>query len=284
MKKFFVLLLLIPLLLSAQTPGAPRTPRFKNVIWVVFENKNYSTSLAQPIFRAFADRGISFSQMVAETHPSQGNYIAMIGGDVMGVSGISGDNPVNLNASHLGDLLEKNRMDWRVYAENYPGNCFTGATSGLYARKHVPFISFTNVSSSPQRCGKIVEFSGFQSDWSNHRLANFNMVIPNLENDAHNTDMNFAGLWFDKTFSQSLNDPRLMQDTLFVVTFDESESYFGANQIYTALISPNLPQKITIKDKHDHYSLLKFLEDEWQLGNLGRKDLSAKVINELKAR
>ena len=74
-----------------------------------------------------------------------------------------------------------------------------------------------------------------------------------------------------------------MQDTLIVVTFDESDSIFSANQIYTTLYSPNLPQKITVKDKHNHYSLLKFLEDEWQLGNLGRNDLTAPVIKELKA-
>ena len=266
---------------SAQMRNPVQTSRFKNVIYIVFENKKFSTSIAQPIFKAFADRGVNFTQMMAETHPSQANYIAMVAGDLLGVGG---DGNVNLDKSHLGDLLESKGMDWRIYAEDYPGNCFLGATSGKYARKHVPFISFTNVQTSPQRCGKIVNFSGFQSDWSNHRIANFNMIVPNLDSDGHDTDINFAAQWFDKTFGQALNDSRLMEDTLFIVTFDESEGIFSTNQIYTALISPHLPQKISIKDKHNHYSILKFLEDEWQLGNLGRKDTSAAVIRELQAR
>lgn len=253
-------------------------PRFKKVIWIVFENKNYATALAQPIFKAFANQGIQFAHMMAETHPSQGNYIAMIAGDTLGVFG---DGNVNLNATHLGDLLENKGLDWRVYAEDYPGNCFTGKTAGKYVRKHVPFLSFVNVQNNPQRCAKIVDLTGFQSDWDNHQLAHFNMIIPNLDNDGHDTDIHFAAQWFDQTFSKSLQDPRLMEDTLIVVTFDESESYFRPNQIYTALFSPQLPQKITIKDKHNHYSLLKLIEDEWQLGNLGRKDLSAPVIKEL---
>lgn len=280
MKYFFVICLFLPTLLQAQSILPAPTPRFKNVIWLVFENKNYTTTLAQPIFKAFADQGIQFSKMMAETHPSQGNYIAMVAGSTLGVFG---DGNVDLEASHLGDLLENKGMDWKVYAEDYPGNCFTGRASGKYVRKHVPFISFNNVQKNPQRCAKIVDFSGFLEDWSNHRIANFNMIIPNLDNDGHDTSVNYAAEWFDKTFSQAFKDPRLMQDTLIVVTFDESDSIFSANQIYTTLYSPNLPQKITVKDKHNHYSLLKFLEDEWQLGNLGRNDLTAPVIKELKA-
>ena len=57
---------------------------------------------------------------------------------------------------------------WRVFAENVPLGCYTGATasggpdgSGTYARKHEPAISFTGISSEPTRCAKITDFSHF---------------------------------------------------------------------------------------------------------------------------
>jgi hypothetical protein len=253
-------------------------PRFQHVIYIVFENENAAATEADPVFKFYADQGISFSNMLAEVHPSQGNYIAMIAGDNLGVKT---DKNVNLKQTHIGDLLEQHGMDWRVYAEDFPGDCFTGKKSGAYARKHVPFMSFLNVSTDPERCKKITDLTAFQLDWENNKLANFNMVIPNLNNDGHDTSLEFAGKWLDKTFSKNLKNPKLMEDTLIIVTFDESESYFGANQIYTAIIAPGLQPGQVISDKHNHYSLLKFIETEWNLGDMGRKDKTAALIKEL---
>lgn len=296
MKSLFSILFSIPLFACAVDParnvsainefrgsgagasiGVMQTPRFQRVIYIVFENKGYSATMKQPYFNSLAAQGLSFNQMMAETHPSQGNYIAMVAGDLLGVLN---DANVDLNASHLGDLLEKKGMDWRVYAEDFPGNCFLGKTSGKYARKHVPFISFKNVQSNSQRCAKIVDSSGFLSDWSNNRLANFNMFIPNLANDGHDTGVDFAGKWLQSHFGQAFQDPHMMENTLVIVTFDEADM-LGANQIFTTLLSPNLPQRKVVADRHNHYSLLKMIEDEWQLGNLGRGDASAPAIREL---
>jgi phospholipase C len=221
--------------------------------------------------------------MLAQTHPSQGNYIAMIAGDKLGVNSDSNYN-ISANQRHLGNLLEEKGLDWKVYAEGFPGNCFTGASSGKYARKHVPFISFLNVSKVPDRCAKIVNSNMFMSDWSNHRLPAFSMYVPDLNNDGHDTGVGYAATWFQKTFGPALKDSRLMDRTLVILTFDESEGYFGANKIYTAMYSPQLPTKMHIKAGHTHYSLLKFIEDEWALGNLGRGDSKAAMIQELKAK
>ena len=63
------------------------------------------------------------------------------------------DKPHDLTAPSLADQLEAAGFSWRVYAENYPGGCFTGPTSldgadgkGDYRRKHNPAISFTAIS------------------------------------------------------------------------------------------------------------------------------------------
>ena len=80
--------------------------------------------------------------------------------------GVSGDGKYDLNDKHVGDLLEAAGLDWRTYAEDFPGKCFTGGSSGKYVRKHNPFMSFTNVTTNPARCAKIENTQRFFQDYA----------------------------------------------------------------------------------------------------------------------
>lgn len=248
--------------------------RFKKVVWVIFENTNYQSAMKQADFMKIGQSGSLFTNMQAETHPSQGNYIAMVAGSVLGVKN---DKPVDLGANHIGDLLEKSGMDWRVYAENYPGGCFTGAVSGKYVRKHVPFMSFTNVSRDKARCLKIQNESNFFSDFNAGTLPEFSMYIPNIDNDGHDTDINFAGRWLTSKFGSLFATPSALGDTLFIITFDENEGTPG-NQIYTAFVGANVIAGSTNTQALNHTAILKMIEDELHLGDLGRGDAGSPEI------
>lgn len=247
-------------------------PSFKHVVVVVFENANYKDAVAQPFFAQVAKQGALFTQFIAEAHPSQPNYIAMIAGDTLGVAG---DASVNLNGQHLGNLLEKKGLDWKTYAEDLPSTCFLGSSSGKYARKHVPFYSFLNVQTNPQECAKIVSGNNFQKDWDTDALPAVSFYIPNLDHDGHDTGAQFASNWFSTAFGSDLANSKKLKDTLFVVTFDESESYLGANLIYTAFIGANVVPGSVVSARTSHYSVLKMIEDQLGLGNLGKKDATA---------
>ncbi len=71
---------------SAATPAIGSASQtggrwFDRVFVVVFENKNRSDVLRVPYFAELAKRGEQFPRFVGETHPSQPNYLAMVGGD-----------------------------------------------------------------------------------------------------------------------------------------------------------------------------------------------------------
>ena len=110
--------------------------KFKKVVWVVFENTNYQNVMKQPDFANITKLGATLQKMSGETHPSQGNYVAMVAGSVMGVAN---DKNIDIAGNHIGDLLEKANLNWHVYAEDYPGNCYTGAKSGKYAAGSDPY-------------------------------------------------------------------------------------------------------------------------------------------------
>jgi hypothetical protein len=238
------------------------------------ENADYRDVIKDPNFRRLSQKGVNFTQFFGENHPSQPNYIAMIGGDTLGVDSNSN---VNLKHQHLGDLLEEKGLDWKVYAEDFPGKCFLGTAKGAYARRHVPFLSFTNVQKNSSRCAKIMGTTTLLSDWKNNKLANFNLIIPNNKSNGHDTSISHAGKWLAETFESQLQVPNLMKDTLLIITFDEG-SYKLKNQIYTILIGPSVIEGTTNNDKHNHYSLLRMLEEEWALNSLNRNDLTASSI------
>jgi len=244
---------------------------FKKVVWIVFENTNYVKALQQPDFKKLTQLGLLFTNLKAVTHPSQGNYIAMIAGSKLGVKN---DDVVNLKESHVGDLLEKAGLRWKVYAEDFPGNCFTEKSSGKYYRKHVPFLSFLNVTQNSARCLNIENEKNFSRDFKDGTLAEFSMYIPNIKNDGHDTNIDFAGKWMMSTFGSMLLSPSSLGDVLFIVTFDESGNS-PINQIYTVLIGANVNAGAVNNQTIGHPALLKLIEDEFGIGNLGREDATS---------
>ncbi len=264
----------VPLQITSSFQTAPGS-RFKKVVWIVFENADYKKVMEQKDFFRISQYGASMTQMFASTHPSQGNYITMIAGSTLGVRN---DSPIDLNAFHLGDLLERKGLSWRVYAEDYPGNCFTGKKSKNYVRKHVPFMSFINVTRNPSRCAFIENDQNFNSDFTSGNLPNFSMYIPSLTNDGHNTNVDYAGRWLTARFGNLLTHPEALREILFILTFDESSLFSPSNQIYTVLVGSQIIPGSQFSPKIGHAALLKLIEDEYGLGNLGREDSTSPSI------
>lgn len=256
--------------------GAVVHAQTKKVVLVVFENTTYGEALAQPFFAKFAAQGALLTNFHAIGHPSQPNYIALLAGSPLGVTN---DKVADLNGVHFGDLLEAHGKTWRVYAEQFPGSCFLGIKSGGYARKHNPMISFTNVQNNPARCAKISDATAFSGDFKSRQLADFTMYIPDIKNDGHDTGAAFADLWFEKTFGGLITDTAAMQDVTIMAIFDEDDGKGRDNQVYAAFNGPDVLPGSKISTRYDHLSLLRTLEDLYQVGTLGRSDTSASAIS-----
>lgn len=98
--------------------------------------------------------------------------------------------------THLADLLEAKGFTWKLYQEDYPGNCFVG-DAYPYVQKHNPFISFSNIQGKP-RCANIANSAQFDADVAAYHnsgkpLPNFMFYTPNMRNDGHDTTVLFSG-------------------------------------------------------------------------------------------
>ncbi|KAJ3096798.1 hypothetical protein HDU96_000642 [Phlyctochytrium bullatum] len=248
---------------------------FKNVMIIVLENEDNGNVLADPYLGSVLPaKGQLLTNMDAVWHPSQPNYIAMISGSKRNVLL---DNDANIDAPNVADLLEAKGFTWRAYQEEYPGNCFSGssASNKLYRRKHNPFISFNSIRNNAARCGNIVPASYLDIDAKARNLPNYMFYTPNMDNDGHDTTLAYSSAWLKGFLEPKLVDPAYA-DTLFVVTYDESESYLARNQIYTVLLGKGIKGK-NLKDNtyYTHYSVLKAIEQNFQIGNMGKHDSEA---------
>jgi len=239
---------------------------FDRIFIMQFENQGYSKTIRNKDFKSFADKGKILTNYFAITHPSEPNYIAQIGGDYFG---IQDDSVHNLNNSNLVDLLEDNGISWKTYQEAYPGNCNPANTIGKYARKHNPFIIYDSIRNSPVRCNKIVNSKQLDTDLQNNNLPQFTYYTPDMNNDGHDTSLEYAGKFLTSYLESRLK--LFPNGTLAVITFDEDDMKEN-NKIYTALIGSMIKPKSSDNTRYDHYSLLRTIENNWDLGTLKRND------------
>lgn len=271
---------------AAAHPGHPTgMAAVVRVFVVVLENEDAGVALQQPFLRSIAASGALLRNYHAVAHPSQPNYIAMVAGDAYG---IHDDSPVTIDVPHLGDLLDAQGISWKIYAEDYPGNCFlgpsfTGSDPGAYLRRHVPFLDFTDVQSDPARCGRIAAGRQLDADLTSGALPRFAMYIPDSVNDGHDTSVTVADAWLRTRFGPLLANPAFTSGTLFVVVFDEGTTT-GPNVVYCSMNGAGILPGTVSDSWYDHYSLLRTFEEILHSGSLHRQDETADVITDVWAK
>lgn len=268
--------MLTPLLAAALAARAaePVKPRFEKVVVVVFENTDYQDAIKQPFFAAFAGRGALLTDYHAVSHPSEPNYVALVSGDT---HGIKDDEVYDLDARSVADLIESAGRSWKQYSESYPGKCSMKPRIGRYARKHAPFTSFKPIQTSPARCARLTGGEAFFADLDSRSLPDYSFFVPNLDDDGHDTGVAYADKWFARKFAPLL--ARWPKGVLLVATFDEDSNSGGTNRVYTALFGDMIKPGARVDERYTHYSLLRTIEREWKLGDLGRNDAKAAPIS-----
>jgi phosphatidylinositol-3-phosphatase len=266
------------------SPAATSTPAnltFSHVYVIVMENKGYDNivgnSNAPYINSLIADYGLA-TNYNGVAHPSEPNYLALFSGSTQGVAD---DANHDFSGQNLADQLEARDKTWQVFAQNVPLDCFTGATAtggedgaGTYARKHEPAISFTDISTSPPRCRNITDFTHFDP-----ATADFEFIAPNLCNDMHDCSVATGDAFLRNFVPAILSSPAWQQGGVLFITWDEGEGLFSSNQVATLVISRAVPKGFQSDVAHDHYSLLRTIEDAWGLGCLN-KTCAANNLNE----
>ena len=177
-------LLLAAMTLSATVAcAAPTLPPYEHIFLIIEENKTadqiMGSELAPNINRLAHEYGYA-ANFYAERHPSQPNYIAILGGDTFGILdddaffckpgsqewGCKSTSAVgyidhSVAARSLPDQLAAKGLSWKgyfqdipqpgslVYAWPSPDEAGPQKPAKLYAAKHNGFLSFRSVQTDP---------------------------------------------------------------------------------------------------------------------------------------
>jgi acid phosphatase len=221
------------------------------------------------------------------THPSEPNYCAVVAGDTFGMEN-DDFHQIAANISTVVDLLDTKGISWGEYQEDIPYPGFQGfnysnqATyANDYVRKHNPLMLFESVTNNATRLSLIKNFTSFESDLAAQTLPQWSFITPNMTNDGHDTTVTVAGKWSRTFLEPLLSNSYFMNNTLVILTFDESETYTTENRVSAVLLGGVIPDALkgtTDNTFYNHYSMLSTVEVNWGLPSLGRWDCGANVL------
>jgi phospholipase C len=202
----------------AQTAADRAVPHYAHIFVIIEENKSYDQILdpkTAPNIARFAAEYGNATRFYGEVHPSEGNYVALVGGDTYGIHDddayyckagstdrqcpgavIPGYADHTVRAPSLGDQLDQKGLSWKGYYEDLPapgslavnagGPHFDGTRKmALYASKHSGFINFASTQNDPRRAEHIVDFKQLDADLASGRLPAFALIVPNQCNEMH---------------------------------------------------------------------------------------------------
>ena len=235
-------------------------PRPDHVVVVIMENHSNTDVIgnaAAPYINSLAAAGANFSQSYALTHPSQPNYLALFSGSTQGVT----DNscPHTFSTPNLGSELIADSLTFKGYAESMPYDGYTGCSSGAYARKHNPWVNWTNITAASN-----LTLNAFPADYS--QLPTVSFVVPNLDNDMHDGTVAEGDAWL-KSHIDGYVQWAKTHNSLLIFTFDEDDNNSG-NRIPTIFFGPSVKPGV-YSERIDHYDVLRTLEDAYDLPHAG---------------
>ncbi|MFE0462178.1 alkaline phosphatase family protein, partial [Kitasatospora sp. NPDC058965] len=248
---------------TAATPAAAATgvPRPDHVVVVIFENTSESSIIGNsqaPYFNQLATSGANFTDAHAIEHPSEPNYLDLFSGSNQGVTDDSCPHTFGTD-NEAAQLIAKG-LTFTGYSEDLPSAGSTVCTSGNYARKHNPWVNFSNVPAADNQ-----PFSAFPTDFT--QLPTVSWVVPNLCDDIHNCSIATGDTWL-KTHLDAYVQWAKTHNSLLVTTFDEDDSTTSANQI-TTLFNGQPVKAGSYGEYVDHFGVLRTIEDMYGLPYAG---------------
>jgi len=227
LNNMFGLCLVLLLGTSVLIPSASgqTLPSFGNVVIVLGENTDYSTSYNStnmPYLTSLANAyglGINY---YSDTHPSIGNYLNLTTGYILTDNDSETPESFPVKKNNIALEVQKAGKTWKDYVESLPSvkNC-GGLNEGTYYVRHDPLEYLTKINKEKSN---YVCFSQFAEDLANHALPTLSWLVPNGCDDAHDCPIGTFDDWL-KTEIGPLVASSYFQPGgtgLLIIVFDEN--------------------------------------------------------------
>jgi acid phosphatase len=228
---------------------------------VMMENLSYGEIIgnpAAPFINRLARRGALFTNSHAITHPSEPNYLALLSGSTHGV--IDDSCPLRFTGPNLAAELIAAGHTFAGYSEGLPGTGSPACVAGEYARKHVPWVNFTNVPASASKPWTAFPAGDYAA------LPTVSFVIPNLCHDMHDCPVATGDAWVKANIGPYAAWA-MTHHSLLIVDWDENDGSPG-NQIPT-IFAGQMVRPGRYGEPITHYGVLRTIERLYGLRSIG---------------
>ena len=304
-----------PRLIPVHASSADRADlkNFQHVFVIMMENTGYNSLIGNPHAPWINEAATTYGNATSYfgvAHPSQPNYIAVTSGST---NGVADDNDVTIDVPNIVDQLEAGGKTWRDYQQSLSlcnGNKLAHACGNqLYERKHNPFVSYSDVQTSPARMANVVDLTQLDADLASGNVGDYNFIAPDQCHDMHGRGapasdpcsfsneqlLISAGDTFLKDLVGKITaSPAWTGNSVIFITWDESDftgsgpfgfgdtsgccdANPGGGHVVTLVLSHSDHAARASDVPYNHYSLLRTIQDGWKLGCLANTCDTANV-------
>src|SRR5262249_46120433 len=264
-------------------PG--KIPTFEHVFVIVMENKDYDDVLGSadaPFENQLAHAYATADRYYGGAHPSLPNYLALTSGSTQGMPYDCED--CSFDVPNLVDQREAHQKTWVAYEEDMPRPCFNGTAAQSvvqrvegsgYVRRHDPLMYYVDVATNTERCQHVVPLTGLVDDLQAGRVPDFVWITPNLRRDTHNASVAMGDAWLQSTVRPILDSAAWKNGGVLFITWDEGNTderccgNAAGGHVPMLVVAAAGKRDYHSSIPYSHYSLLRTIEDAWQLGHLG---------------
>lgn len=294
--KLTALGMVVPLLLSGRaapslanaqavtgmpSPTANATPSaaaLHTVFLVLMENHDWAAIKGNPsapyINQTLLSSGAHAEQYFNPPglHPSEPNYVWLEAGTTFNITNDSDPKFNHIDSpDHLVTLLEKANISWKVYQEGIDGKSCPLVSRKLFAAKHNGTLFFDDVTdgNDPNSAHCIAHerpYSELAADLSNNTVASYNLIVPDLCDDMHNSggcatsnSVKNGDTWLSQQIPIILSSQVYQNGGVIFITWDEGEGDDGP--IGLIVLSPDAKSGYSNAIHYTHSSTLRTIQE-----------------------
>src|SRR5215469_3852100 len=284
---------------AGAAPGQGAPAHYDHIFVIVEENHGYTDVIgnkAAPNLNALASQYGIATNYFAVAHPSEPNYVALLGGSTFTVNSDNAYYVQKVAAPSLISELDQAHLSWKAYLQSLPhpgyqGICYPASCNGapdkdpLYVSKHDGIQNFTT-SLNVADWSRQVPIGQLGRDLRSGHVPAFSWVIPDECHDQHGDppyciDSGTPG-------GSDPQDQRLVAigdqylghlvaqitgasfwakgNNAIVIVYDEGDTAVGGGgQVANVVITSHGPRHIQDPAAYSHYSLLATVQRNFGL-------------------
>src|SRR5438552_13922690 len=278
----------IPGIIQALPASAP----FDHIVTILMENQGLCSIYvgcggSATYMSQLADQNVLVRTWGTTSHPSEGNYISLIGGDNFGHTN-DGYCCWGITAPNIIDRIESAGLTWKAFAEDASGSgtCSFKPPRGA---DHFPFLTFADMN-TPTRCANLLKTTSssdpeFVAAMNTPNPPNYIWLTPNDCNNMHDCSIATGDSYLATLV------PKILSSTEFTTTkaallvvYDEgytqcSNTGGTGECVYASFIGPAAKKGVQFSPTGaSHYSYLSTIEAAWALASLTSHDAGARDL------